>query len=87
MDYRKANSVSNTILIVAMILCAGSLFFEELAVQMFFLIAGALAILAAIVIRILYWRCPHCKKMLSLGFRMEPERCPKCKEIIIKKEK
>ena len=86
MDYRKANSVSNTILIVSMILCAGSLFFDEFIAQMFFLIAGALAILAAIVIRIMYWRCPHCRKMLPLGFRMEPERCPKCMEIIIKKE-
>lgn len=87
MDYKKANSVSNTVLIISMVLCGGSLFFDELAVQMFLLIAGAAAILAAIVIRIMYWRCPHCKKMLPLGFRMEPERCPKCKEIIITKEK
>lgn len=86
MDYKKANSVSNTVLIISMVLCGGSLFFDEFAVQMFLLIAGAAAILAAIVIRIMYWRCPHCKKMLPLGFRMEPERCPKCKEIIIKKE-
>ena len=87
MDYRKANSVSNTVLIISMILCAGTFFFEEPEIQMLLLIAGAVAIVAAIVIRVIYWRCPHCKKMLPLGFRMEPERCPKCKEIIIDKAK
>ena len=87
MDYRKANSVSNTVLIISMVLCAGTFFFEEPEIQMLLLLAGAVAIVAAIVIRILYWRCPHCKKMLPLGFRMEPERCPKCKEVIIDKTK
>lgn len=87
MDYQKANSVSNTLLIISMVMLGGSLLIQNWIVQMVCLITGVGLIVAAIVMRIMYWRCPHCKKMLPLGFRMEPDRCPKCKEIIIKKEK
>lgn len=85
MDYKKANTVSNYMLIFAMVLFGGSIVIKGLAVQMGCLIAGVVLIIVAIVVRIKYWRCPHCKKMLSLGFNMEPDRCPKCRELLIKK--
>ncbi len=87
MDYQKANSVSNTLLVLAMVMFGGSLLILDWIVQLICLITGIGLIIAAIVLRLRYWRCPHCKKMLPLGFRMEPERCPKCREIVIDKDK
>lgn len=87
MDYQKANSVSNTLLILSMVMFGGALLIQGWIVQMVCLVVGVGLIVAAIIMRVIYWRCPHCKKMLPLGFRSEPDRCPKCKEIIIKKDK
>ncbi len=86
MNYQKANSVSNTLLITAMVFLGGSILIQNWLAQLVCLLVGAGCIIAAIVMRIMYWRCPHCKKMLPLGFRMEPERCPKCKELLLHKE-
>lgn len=83
MDYKKANSVSNTMLIVAMVMFGGSLLIQNWIVQMVCFVIGVLLMIAAIVMRILYWRCPHCKKMLSLGFQREPEKCPHCKGVLL----
>lgn len=85
MDYKKANTVSNYMLIAAMVLFGGVIFIQQIVVQMICLIVGVGLMIAAIVIRIRYWRCPHCKKMLTLGFHMEPDSCPKCKESLLKK--
>lgn len=86
MDYKKATSVTNTLLIFSMVMFGGYLLIQDWMVQLICLVVGIGLIIAAIVMRVKYWRCPHCKKMLPLGFRMEPDRCPKCKEMLIKKD-
>ncbi len=87
MNYKEANSKSNTFLIVAMILFVGSLLIQQWIFQMICLVGGVVLIVMAIVLRVKYSKCPHCKKKLPLGFRSEPDKCPHCKEIIIKNEK
>ena len=87
MDYKKANSVSNAMLISAMAMFGGTLLTQNGIVQLVCLVIGILLIIAAIIMRILYWRCPHCKKMLSLGFHREPEKCPRCRGNLIQQEK
>ncbi len=86
MNYKEANSKSNTFLIVAMVLFVGSLLIQNWIVQMLCLVAGVVLIIMSIVLRVKYSKCPHCKKKLPLGFHSEPEKCPHCKEIIITKE-
>ncbi len=87
MNYKEANSKSNTFLIIAMVLFVGSLLIQQWIFQMICLVGGVALIVMAIVVRVKYSKCPHCKKKLPLGFRSEPDKCPHCKEIIIKNEK
>ncbi len=87
MNYKEANSKSNTFLIIAMVLFVGSLLIQQWIFQMICLVGGVVLIVMAIVLRVKYSKCPHCKKKLPLGFRSEPDKCPHCKEIIIKDEK
>ncbi len=87
MNYKEANSKSNTFLIIAMVLFVGSLLIQQWIFQMICLVGGVVLIVMAIVLRVKYSKCPHCKKKLPLGFRSEPDKCPHCKEIIIKNEK
>lgn len=86
MNYKEANSKSNTFLIIAMILFVGSLLIQQWILQMICLVGGLILIVVAIVLRVKYSKCPHCKKKLPLGFRSEPDKCPHCKELIIKSE-
>lgn len=86
MNYKEANSKSNTFLIIAMVLFVGSLLIQQWIFQMICLVGGVVLIVMAIVLRVKYSKCPHCKKKLPLGFRSEPDKCPHCKEIIIKNE-
>lgn len=84
MDYREANSKSNTFLIIAMVLFVGCLLIQQWILQMLCLIGGVVMIVMAIILRVKYSKCPYCKKRLPLGFHSEPEKCPHCKEIIVK---
>ena len=86
MNYKEANSKSITFLIIAMILFVGSLLIQQWILQMICLAGGLVLIVVAIVLRVKYSKCPHCKKKLPLGFRSEPDKCPHCKELIIKSE-
>ena len=69
MNYKEANSKSNTFLIIAMILFVGSLLIQQWILQMICLVGGLVLIVVAIVLRVKYSKCPHCKKKLPLGFR------------------
>ena len=86
MNYKEANSKSNTFLIIAMVLFVGSLLMQNWIAQMVCLVAGLVLIVVAIVLRIKYSKCPHCHQKLPLGFRSEPDRCPHCKEVLVKQE-
>ncbi len=86
MNYREANSKSNTFLIIAMVLFLGAVLILNWIVQMICLIAGVVLIVMAVILRVKYSKCPHCKQKLPLGFRNEPEKCPHCKGILIKEE-
>ncbi len=86
MDYKKANSISNALLIVAIVMFGGSLLIQNGIAQLVCFVIGVALMIATIVMRIRYWRCPHCKKMLSLGFQREPEKCPHCKGALLNTE-
>ena len=85
MNYKKANEMANWILIGSIVACGG-VFFTSGTVALVLLGVAVLLILTSIVIRIKYSRCPHCKKRLRLGFRMEPDKCPYCRGVLIEKE-
>ncbi len=87
MDYKKANVVSNYVLIFSMVFLGGAILFSDAFIRLICIIIGAGLIVAAIVIRIKYWRCPHCKKRLPLGFGMEPKNCPSCRGYLLQDEK
>lgn len=85
MDYKKASEASNWMLGISLVACGGAFFFSDWW-AIISLGVALLLIIGAIIIRIIYWRCPHCKKMLSLGFRREPKICPKCRKPLLKEE-
>lgn len=77
MNYKKAGEVSSWIFVFAAAVIGGTFFLKGWTQTILFFIGIAL-IIAGIVVRIVYWRCPHCKKRLKLGFRQEPTKCPCC---------
>lgn len=42
------------------------------------LIALVLSVAADVVITLLFWRCPHCRKMLPKRFLIGMDYCPRC---------
>ena len=86
MNYKKAAEVSNWMFIASMAAIGGTFFFTGTTQLVLFAIGIGL-IVAAIVVRIVYWRCPNCKKMLKLGFRQEPNICPRCRANLLGEEK
>ena len=83
MNYKQANSRSNTFLIIAIILFVGYIVLDGWVAPMLCLVAGVILIVLAIVLRVKYSKCPHCKKKLSLGYHSEPDKCPHCRGILI----
>ena len=77
MNYKKAGEISSWIFVFAAAVIGGTFFLKGWTQSILFFIGIAL-IIAGIVVRIVYWRCPHCKKRLKLGFRQEPTKCPNC---------
>lgn len=85
MNYKQANNVSNWLLIGAVTALGGTFFFNGIADIIAFALGG-IGLISAIVVRIVFWRCPHCKKALQLGYGMEPKICPKCRQPLITEE-
>ncbi|MBR3039847.1 MAG: hypothetical protein IKI20_04240 [Lachnospiraceae bacterium] len=89
MDYKKAGQVSNWFFITSIIAIVGTLFFKDPSQRMTQLILffiGIALIIGGIVVRIIFWRCPKCKKMLTLGYRLEPDKCPRCRASLLSDE-
>ena len=78
MNYKKAGEVSNWLFISSVAAIGGTFFFTGY-VQLTLLILGVGLIAGGIAVRVIYWKCPHCKKRLHLGFRQEPKICPYCR--------
>lgn len=78
MNYKKAGEVSNWLFIAAVATIGGTLFFTGWT-QLILFVLGVGLIVSGIAVRVIYWRCPHCKKTLHLGFRQEPKVCPYCR--------
>lgn len=84
MDYKKATSISNGLLAGSMFALLGTVLASNPVVQIVCFILGVAMIIGGILVRIIFWRCPHCKKALKLGFGMEPKNCPHCREPLMK---
>ncbi len=78
MNYKKAGEVSNWLFISSVAAIGGTFFFTGY-VQLTLLILGVGLIAGGIAVRVIYWKCPHCRKRLHLGFRQEPKICPYCR--------
>ena len=78
MNYKKAGEVSNWMFVGSIVAIGGTLLFQGWT-QLVLFVVGIGLIIGGIVVRIVYWRCPHCKKVLKLGFRQEPNICPHCR--------
>ena len=86
MNYKKAGEVSNWLFAASIVSIGGTLFFQGWT-QLVLLLLGVILIAAGIIVRVVYWRCPHCKKMLHLGFRQEPDQCPYCRGNLLEEKK
>lgn len=86
MNYKRAGQVSNWLFISSIISIGGTFFFTDTTQIILFLLGIAL-IIGGIVVRIVYWRCPKCKKMLTIGFKQEPDKCPFCRAPLLDDEK
>ncbi|MBQ1489266.1 MAG: hypothetical protein IIZ41_10990 [Lachnospiraceae bacterium] len=86
MNYKKAGELSNWLFVSSVVAIGGTFFFTGWA-QLALLVLGVGLIVSGIVVRVVYWRCPHCKKKLHLGFRQEPKICPYCRGTLIEEEK
>ena len=84
MNYKKAGEVSNWLFVSSVAAIGGTFFFSGW-IQLALLIIGVGLIAGGIAVRQIYWRCPHCKKKLKLGFRQEPKICPYCRGQLISK--
>ncbi len=78
MNYKRAGELSTWMFVFSIVAIGGTFFFKN-TIQIVLFLLGIVLIIAGIVIRLIFWRCPKCKKMLHLGFRMEPTKCPYCK--------
>ena len=85
-NYKKAAEISNWLFIISIAAVGGTFFFTGWT-QLILFVLGIGLIISGIVVRVVYWRCPHCKKMLKLGFRQEPTKCPYCRENLLEEEK
>ncbi len=65
MNYKKAGEVSNWLFISSVAAIGGTFFFTGY-VQLTLLILGVGLIAAGIAVRVIYWKCPHCKKRLHM---------------------
>ena len=86
MNYKKASELSNWLFISSVAAIGGTLLFKGWT-QLILFILGVALIIGGIVVRIVYWRCPKCKKMLKLGFRQEPDVCPYCRAKLLEEKK
>lgn len=77
MNYKKAGEISSWLFVFALAAIGGTFFTKDWTQIILFLL-GIVLIVAGILMRVIFWRCPHCKKRLKLGFRQEPTKCPKC---------
>lgn len=55
----------------------GALFFAEK--QLWFFISAIVLLGVGLVVHVMFYRCPHCKKPFPRGFGV-PETCPHCGE-------
>ena len=86
MNYKQANSVANWLCVVALVAFGGIFFFDTTG-DIIALIIGLGCIIASIIVRIIYSRCPHCRKTLKLGYGIEPKNCPYCRKPLLEEKK
>ena len=78
MNYKKAGELSTWLFVFSIASIGGTFFFQG-TVQIILFFLGIALIVGGILVRVIFWRCPSCKKMLHLGFKMEPTKCPYCR--------
>lgn len=75
MNYRLAEKVRAACYAVAVLLAVASIVFSGAKIPL--LIAACAVMVAGIVVQSVFYRCPHCKKILPTNSAM-PSRCPNC---------
>lgn len=75
MNYRIAGRVKNVCYVIAALLALASIMFETVKTSL--LVAACVVMVAGIVVQSMFYRCPHCQKMLPTNSAM-PSSCPYC---------
>lgn len=79
MNYRSANSLCEILCITGLVttLC---LFLFETVNFWFYVIAvvGLLLVITGGVIKVIFYRCPHCHGLLPMRTMAIPKYCPEC---------
>jgi len=80
MKFNTATSLARTMTIISALLCvAGLLFKEELApIRAFLTILALLILVAAIIIIVVFCKCPYCGKRIFMG-ASTVAYCPNCR--------
>jgi len=73
MDYKKAYNVFMIMAFTALLLIAIAILLEFI----WFVVIGLILAAVARLLAYMFYRCPHCKKTLSLRFK-PPHECPEC---------
>jgi len=85
MEYRKAKTVSDIFIAVAVVLWLSLFLFTESSFFNTMLIAviilGLGLVTAAIILLVIYYRCPHCHRYIRVRGRT-PDYCPCCGEAL-----
>ena len=53
---------------------------SRLAVREAAMIGSGIAVAADLLITLVFWRCPHCRKLLPVRGVLRMEYCPRCGE-------
>ena len=81
MDYRKSKTIYEICLYIGLALILIAAFMKVL----WALIIGAIILFGGIIQAGIFFRCPHCRKMLDFRAR-KPKYCPNCgKELFLGK--
>lgn len=79
MDYRKAGALGDVLVIASVVVVFMLYGFSEINVWFYLVLATSISLLiAGIVVKVAFYRCPHCHKWLPFRKLTPPDYCCSC---------
>lgn len=79
MDYRKANMFSEILGITAIVAAFSLECFSEINLLFnIIVLISAMLVVSSLAVKIVFYRCPHCHKLLPLRTFTAPDYCWRC---------